>query len=196
MSSLIGLGQLCSCHTLEKESCTHNSNISLVFNGSCDPCRGTSCDKDYTCHVESLTRDPNCQCKSTCLDVVEPVCASNGKTYRNQCTMDKVSKYQGGLWRIYFQNQKWYPIQRCEQGDESWYWFCDCLHPHQLFVCCNYVTEKKLSSTSCSSKVKIWVKLQPEQAKEETDWFITLSSIRILLLSKINQSISSFACSG
>ena len=44
----------------------------------------------WSCNYYSLTRVPSCLCKSTCLDVVEPVCASNGKTYRNQCTMDQV----------------------------------------------------------------------------------------------------------
>ena len=41
--------------------------------------------------MDTGTREPLCRCKSTCLDVVEPVCASNGKTYRNQCTMDQVT---------------------------------------------------------------------------------------------------------
>ena len=74
----------------ENESCTRGVNITRVFEGACDPCASVTCDSDYTCRVDSPSRDPSCLCKSTCLDVVEPVCASNGKTYRNQCTMDQV----------------------------------------------------------------------------------------------------------
>ena len=75
----------------EKDSCEKQKNVSHVYNGSCDPCATQTCGKDYTCHVDLVTRQPVCRCKSTCLDVVEPVCASNGKTYRNRCTMDQVS---------------------------------------------------------------------------------------------------------
>ena len=77
----------------EKESCTRGSNLTRVYPGPCDPCTRATCDSDYTCSVAPDTREATCQCKATatCLDVVEPVCASNGKTYRNQCTMDQVT---------------------------------------------------------------------------------------------------------
>ena len=77
----------------EKESCTRGSNLTRVYPGPCDPCTRATCDSDYTCSVAPDTREATCRCKATslCLDVVEAVCASNGKTYRNQCTMDQVT---------------------------------------------------------------------------------------------------------
>ena len=65
-------------------------DISPVFNGSCDPCSAITCGKETTCHVSQGWREATCSCVAECIDVVEPVCASNGKTYRNQCTMNQV----------------------------------------------------------------------------------------------------------
>ena len=77
---------LCS----ERESCNSGLQISPVFNGSCDPCSSVTCDKETTCHVDNW-RQATCTCVAACIDVVEPVCASNGKTYRNHCTMNQVA---------------------------------------------------------------------------------------------------------
>ena len=76
------------CH-LEKESCTKQNNLTKVYNGSCDPCTNFICSKELECRVDER-RTPNCLCNTRCIDVVKPVCASNGKTYRNQCTMNQV----------------------------------------------------------------------------------------------------------
>ena len=76
------------CH-LEKESCTKQNNLTKVYNGSCNPCRDIWCSEDKECKVDQ-NRTPNCSCVASCIDVVKPVCASNGKTYRNQCTMKQV----------------------------------------------------------------------------------------------------------
>ena len=79
------------CH-LEKESCTKQNNLTKVYNGSCNPCQDIICPEGLECKVDQ-NRTPNCSCNTVCIDVVKPVCASNGKTYRNQCTMKQV----GGL---------------------------------------------------------------------------------------------------
>ena len=71
------------------------SNLTAVYNGSCDPCACVVCDRGTECLVDS-SRQPNCSCVAACIDVVEPVCASNGKTYRNRCTMDQVTMASRG----------------------------------------------------------------------------------------------------
>merc|ERR1719319_42298 len=61
------------CH-LEKESCTKQINISLVYSGSCDPCKDVWCSDDRTCKVDS-SRAASCACVApgACIDIVTPV---------------------------------------------------------------------------------------------------------------------------
>jgi len=65
------------CH-MEKESCTKQSNISLVFNGPCDPCKDVWCADDRSCKVNA-NREAKCACVApgSCLDIVTPVSKKN-----------------------------------------------------------------------------------------------------------------------
>ncbi|KAK3869875.1 hypothetical protein Pcinc_024845 [Petrolisthes cinctipes] len=55
--------------------------------GGEDPCEHMVCQKGEVCLADD-GRVPRCQCNSTCPSTLSPVCASDGTTYSNECTMN------------------------------------------------------------------------------------------------------------
>ncbi|GMS83831.1 hypothetical protein PENTCL1PPCAC_6006 [Pristionchus entomophagus] len=72
---------------LRVAACQTKRNITLKFFGKCDPCASVTCQPGTVCKVEEGTRKAQCRCSKQCTFDDEPVCATDGKTYQNECLM-------------------------------------------------------------------------------------------------------------
>ncbi|TMS35812.1 hypothetical protein L596_003127 [Steinernema carpocapsae] len=73
------------CH-LNKFACENKANISAKYFGSCDPCKNVRCPKGTVCKLNE-NRKGECRCSEQCTMDYSPICATNGKTYENECLM-------------------------------------------------------------------------------------------------------------
>lgn len=82
---------------LEKAACeARMSNLTVVFEGPCNPCSQISCNANLECHVAYLgtdegvydgAREARCMCEKNCGTTEDQgeasfICASDGKTVR------------------------------------------------------------------------------------------------------------------
>ncbi|KAK0056845.1 agrin-like isoform X3 [Biomphalaria pfeifferi] len=67
------------------ESCRTQKFIGIGSKGTCDKCR------NVTCNFHAKCENGVCVCPILCATVNEPVCASDGNDYHNECEMKKYS---------------------------------------------------------------------------------------------------------
>ncbi|XP_073973798.1 agrin-like isoform X3 [Rhodnius prolixus] len=72
--------------SLDKASCATENGINIKYQGPCDPCAGVVCAGGEVCLVTE-GRVPRCSCPEMCPLEESPVCATDGKTYSNECYM-------------------------------------------------------------------------------------------------------------
>ncbi|KAH7642712.1 agrin-like isoform x4 [Dermatophagoides farinae] len=71
---------------LRVASCRIRKQIKIQFNSSCDLCH------NVICHYGATCVDGECLCTDNCQNnLVEPLCANDGNTYRNECEMNRMA---------------------------------------------------------------------------------------------------------
>lgn len=85
-----------------KEFSTFETN--KVKQNIADPCMGVTCPDPEVCQLDDR-RQPSCRCAEPCPLEFSPVCASDGKTYSNECQMHRESCRARKQLKIVFKGQ-------------------------------------------------------------------------------------------
>ncbi|XP_050347435.1 agrin-like [Nymphalis io] len=89
---------------MRRAACEANTNITFKYYGKCDPCAGVTCPDPEVCQLDDR-RQPLCRCAEPCSLEFSPVCASDGKTYSNECQMHRESCRARKQLKIIFKGQ-------------------------------------------------------------------------------------------
>ncbi|VDK73629.1 unnamed protein product [Litomosoides sigmodontis] len=73
------------CH-LRAHACKTKGNESVKYYGKCDPCKDFICSAGTVCKV-TADRRVECRCSQQCGMHSDPICATDGNTYENECLM-------------------------------------------------------------------------------------------------------------
>uniref|UniRef100_A0A665WYW1 Agrin n=1 Tax=Echeneis naucrates TaxID=173247 RepID=A0A665WYW1_ECHNA len=73
---------------LHQHACKNQKNIRVQYQGNCDPCKDSENSLNTMCRVETLSRNTLLfSLPESCSPENEPLCASDGQTYRSECAM-------------------------------------------------------------------------------------------------------------
>nr|XP_058961641.1 uncharacterized protein LOC131788567 [Pocillopora verrucosa] len=89
-----------------------NINVNYLVIGDLEPCRNVSC--EYHSHCVALgPQQVTCRCESSCPSFEEQVCASNGRTFRNLCLLEKeICTTRGNYSYIHPGSCTGFPLQK------------------------------------------------------------------------------------
>ncbi|XP_078805810.1 agrin isoform X8 [Oryzias latipes] len=81
---------------LHQHACKNQKNIRVQHLGPCDPCKDAENSLNVLCRVEALTRRPLLYSPpESCPPGDDPLCASDGHTYPNECHMTATGVQKG-----------------------------------------------------------------------------------------------------
>uniref|UniRef100_A0A7N6B1A6 Agrin n=1 Tax=Anabas testudineus TaxID=64144 RepID=A0A7N6B1A6_ANATE len=81
---------------LHQYACKNQKNIRVQYQGHCNPCKDSENNLNTNCLVEPVTRQPlTYGPPETCPPEKNPLCASDGQTYPNECAMTATSMQKG-----------------------------------------------------------------------------------------------------
>ncbi|XP_074537271.1 agrin isoform X9 [Halichoeres trimaculatus] len=81
---------------LHQHACKSQRNIRVQYQGFCDPCKDNENSVNSMCRVEAITRHTQIfSAPESCPSDNDPLCASDGQTYPNECAMKSTGLQKG-----------------------------------------------------------------------------------------------------